>query len=256
MADDLSGARVVVTGCARGIGAAVAIQAAKSGADVAGLDMRDARETREAVEATGQRAFIAEIDAADSAAVSDFAAEASGILGGIDKWVNNAGILLARPFLEVTTEEWDRVLAVNLRGYVNGCRAAVEHMLPSGRGAIVNVSSVTDVQPVANLSPYIAAKGAIVALSKALALEYGDRGVRVNAVAPGAVDTELNAAVYTKEVRQNYNARIPLRRIATAAEIADTVIFLLSERSRYITGIELLADGGLVLNGNVGHRVR
>jgi 3-oxoacyl-[acyl-carrier protein] reductase len=128
-------------------------------------------------------------------------------------------------------------------------------MVGNGKGSIVNVSSVTDLQPIANLSAYIASKGGIVSLTRALALEFAPQGIRVNAVAPGAVDTELNADVYTDEVRANYRSRIPVGRIADADDIAGAVVFLLSDSSRYVTGVELLVDGGLVLNGNVGHRV-
>ena len=255
MSGDLAGARVVVTGCARGIGAAIALAAAEAGADVAGVDMRDVNTTMSAVERMGRRAFGYQADVSNANVVEVFASEVVRSLGGIDAWVNNAGIIVAKPFLEVSDETWQHVLATNLGGYVNGCRAAISRMVHTGGGSIVNVSSVTDIQPIANLSPYIASTGGIVALTKTLALEFAPQGIRVNAVAPGSVETELNADVYTDEVRANYRAKIPVGWIADPEHIAGPVVFLLSSASGYITGVELLVDGGLVLNGNVGHRV-
>ena len=250
----LEGARAVVTGCARGIGGAIAEAMAAAGADVAGLDLQDLSATESAVAQMGSQVIMRQADVRSQEEVMRVANEVAEAWGGIDVWVNNAGVILSRPFLELSEEDWDRVIRTNLLGYVNGCRAAITHMIAGSGGVIVNVSSVTDIQPVANLACYITSKGGVVGLTKALAVEYGPVGIRVNALAPGAVDTELNAEVWTEEVRTNYKAKSPVGRIAQPDDIAGVAVFLASESARYLTGVELLVDGGLVLNGNVGHR--
>jgi 3-oxoacyl-[acyl-carrier protein] reductase len=228
---------------------------AEAGANVAGVDVRDTSDTMTAVEGMGRRAFGYQADVSNLRDMEVFASEVVKCFGGIDGWVNDAGVIVAKPFLEISEKTWQEIMSINLGGYINGCRVAIPHMVKNGNGSIVNVSSVTDMQPVANLSAYVTSKGGIVALTKALALEFASQGIRVNAVAPGAVETDLNADVYTDEVRANYRSRIPAGRIAEPEDITGAVVFLLSDASRYITGVELLIDGGLVLNGNVGHRV-
>lgn len=253
---DLSGKRAVVTGGSRGIGQAAAIALAQAGANVASIHLPDAEhasETEAAIKRMHRDAIMVEGDMSDLIQVRAFARKVKAAWGGIDIWVNNAAQLLVRPFLEMTDEEWTSVQGSNLNGYYHGCRAALEIMVPQGTGGrIINITSVTHIQPIAGLVAYVTAKSGVLGLTKSLALEFASQGIAINAVAPGAVETPLTASTYTPAVRGAYEARIAVGRVAKPEDICGAIIYLASDAARYMCGHEILVDGGLALNGNMG----
>ncbi len=253
---ELVGQSAVVTGVSKGIGRATAVALARAGANIVGVYHRDhdgAALVKSQIEAEGREAVVIAGDTGDPALAPMLAGEALDRWGSLDIWVNNAARLMVKPLVETTDEDWHGLLAANLHGYFYGCREAARVMYRQKRGRIINITSAADILVISNLGAYIAAKGAILGLTKTLALEAAEHDVTVNALSPGATDTPLNLKAYTPEVRATYEQRIPLGRIGTEDEVADAIVFLASTASRYMTGQELVVDGGLVINGTVGH---
>lgn len=247
----LQGRVALVTGAAQGIGAACARRLAREGVQVVIADLADDRGQALATE-LGAR--YVHCDVGDKAQVDALVAGAMQAHGRIDILVNNAGIFRAAPFLDVSEADFDAVLRVNLKGAFLVGQAVARVMARAGRGSIVNMSSVNGVLAIPELASYNASKGGINQLTRAMALALAEHGVRVNAVAPGTIATELAAqAVLTSEAaRQKIMARTPMKRLGDPAEVADVVAFLASDAASYVTGEIIMVDGGrMALNYTV-----
>jgi len=244
---------VIITGAAKGIGRATAEQFAAAGARVALLDMdrSEVEQTAASIDATSQRSLALAADVSRRDEVDRAVAACISAFGGIDVVVNNAGIHFARAVDEYTDEEWDRVLAVNLKGAFQTVRASLPALRRS-KGSIVSVSSMTALVGQARGAAYVASKGALIALTRALALELAPDGIRVNCVCPAGVDTALmrNWAATLPDpeaVLRRQAAMHLLDRMATPDEIAAAIVFLSSSAASFITGIVLPVDGGATL---------
>jgi 3-oxoacyl-[acyl-carrier protein] reductase len=243
---DLAGARVVVSGAARGIGAAVAERFASAGSRVVILDR-----LADAGRATAARldAEFIEVDLAAPGSAEAAAAAGIAALDGIDVLVNVAGILLLKPLLETTAADWDAVMAVNARSMLGTMQAAARAMIAAGTGgSIVNLASMAAQTGGANEGAYAASKAAVLALTRAAALEWGAHRIRVNAVCPGYVLTDMGAATRTAEDVIAWSARSPLGRLATPEDVAAAVAFLASPDAGYLTGQVLDVSGGMMLH--------
>ncbi|MEW6151962.1 MAG: SDR family oxidoreductase [Pseudomonadota bacterium] len=235
----------LVTGAARGIGLATAKKFLAEGWRVALLDIEDELLSRAVAEiGQGEATLALTCDVSDAAALSDAMGEIEGRFGRLDALVNNAGIAVFAPLMETSEADWRSVLDVNLTGPFLCTKAAVPLMREGHGGAIVNVTSISAVRASTLRSAYGTSKAGLAHLTKQLAVELASLNIRVNAVAPGPVDTAMAKQVHTKEIRADYHDAIPLNRYGLEEELAEAIYFLSSASASYITGQILAVDGG------------
>jgi NAD(P)-dependent dehydrogenase (short-subunit alcohol dehydrogenase family) len=248
MSPSPEGRVVVVTGAGRGLGRAFALAFAEAGASVAcaDLDVGAAGQTAELVRAAGVAAVAVAVDVADEPSVQAMAAAVAGELGGIDVLVNNAAVyagIRRAPFWELDVADWDPVMAVNLKGAWLCSKACVPAMRSGGGGAIVNVASATVFSGSPQWAHYVASKGGVIAMTRVMAREAGDLGIRVNAIAPGFTLTEASRELI--EDADSYGvARGAIKRGALPEDMVGAAVFLASDASAFITGQTLVVDGG------------
>lgn len=228
----------LITGAGSGIGRAIAFEFAREGAKLllAELDEESGRQTVDQVVAAGGEARFHRCDVASEADVTAAIEACVEAYGKLDVMVNNAG---------VSQRDWDTTIAINLSGVYYGCRSAAEQMAEQGKGVIVNMASMLGIVGVGMEDPYVAAKHGVVGLTKNVAIAYGPRGVRVNCICPGWIETPMTAVIQNADaLRQQIEQQTPLGRMGKAEEIAKAALFLASDESSFVTGASLIIDGG------------
>ena len=244
----LQGKVALISGAARGMGAAEARLFANEGAKVGIADILEeqGRRLEAQIAETGGEAVFIRLDVTSEADWEQAVSTLVGRFGRLDVLVNNAGIYRHGTGEDTTVEVWDEVMDVNARGVFLGTKAALPALRAARGGSIVNISSVAGLQGGAGATAYTASKGAVRLLTKATAIQYARDGIRANSVHPGSIDTEMSAGVYPdEETRRERTSHIPLGRIGDPQEVADGVLFLASDESSYMTGSELVIDGGM-----------
>jgi 3-oxoacyl-[acyl-carrier protein] reductase len=245
----LAGKTALVTGASRGIGRAIALRLAEAGANVvvnyAGSEAA-AAETVAKVKELGREAIMIRANVANAEEVNEMFKEALERFGTIDILVNNAGITRDNLLMRMKEEEWDEVIATNLKGVFNCLKAATRPMMKQRSGKIINITSVVGVLGNPGQANYVAAKAGVIGLTKTAARELASRGITVNAVAPGFIDTDMTAGL-PEDVKASMLGQIPLGRLGRADDIAGVVLFLASDAANYMTGQTLHVDGGMYM---------
>lgn len=247
--DPLAGRVAIVTGAGRGIGRAIALALAEAGASVAlaGRNEGALMGLVEEITALDREALALPADVTDTDQVEVLVARTVEGLGGLDILVNNAGVLVVRPLLETTDEDWDTVLDTNLRGTFLCTRSAGRVLTEQGSGKVINIASHVGIVGMASVVSYCASKAGVIQLTKALAVEWAPFGVQVNAIAPGYVETDMNAEVRAQpEVLERVLRRIPAGRMGRPAELGPLAVLLASSASDFITGETVVIDGGQI----------
>jgi 3-oxoacyl-[acyl-carrier protein] reductase len=238
----------LVTGAGRGIGRSIAEVLAREGASIAacGLTLKNIEETCSRIQQKGGVATPFTVDVRNSASVQEAVNNVIDKQGRIDILVNNAGITKDMLLLRMKDEDWDEVLSTNLRGAFYFARAALKFMIKNRSGSIVNIASIMGLVGNAGQSNYAASKAGLIGLSKSMAKEVASRGIRVNAVAPGFIETDMTGSL-NEDFKEKVKARIPLGFFGTPEDVANTVLYLCSNLSRYVTGQTITVDGGMVI---------
>ena len=245
----LDGKTALVTGASRGIGRAIALRLAAEGANIAinyAGNTAKAEETKAAIEAAGGKAALFQADVSDSAQVEQMIASVLETFGSLDILVNNAGITRDGLLMRMKEEDFDAVLDTNLKGIFHVTKAVTKIMMKQRSGRIVNMASVVGIIGNAGQTNYAAAKAGVIGFTKSAARELAARGITVNAVAPGFIATDMTAAM-SEKAKEATLAAIPLRRMGTPEDVANAVLFLVSDQAAYITGQVVKVDGGMVM---------
>lgn len=243
----LEGKAALVTGGGKGIGRALALALAEAGADVAvaSRTQSDLDKVAEEIRGKGRKALAVSADTVDRQSVANMVEKTVNEFGRIDILVNNAGYATTTPFLKITEEEWDRILNVNLKGYFFAAQAAGTHMLKARYGRIINVSSAMGTAPLGFMAHYAASKGGVDSMTKSLALEWANRGITVNAIAPGYFLTDITRSAHSDDKMNNLIVqKTPMGRWGELDELTGIVVYLASEASKYTTGAVIPVDGG------------
>jgi 3-oxoacyl-[acyl-carrier protein] reductase len=245
---DLTGRVAIVTGSARGIGQAIAMKLAEVGADVVVNDIEEAAEPLEKVaaeiRAMNRQSLAVTADVSSTEDVNRLVETAVSTLGKIDILVNNAGVTRDQLIMRMSDEEWDTVLNIDLKSAFLCTRATIRHMIKQRWGRIINIASITGLVGNPGQANYASAKAGVIGLTRSIAKEVASRGITVNAIAPGAIDTKMTQQL-DEDQRQEFLKRIPLGYYGTPRDVAEAVAFLASEEARYITGQVLNVDGGM-----------
>ncbi len=236
----------IVTGAGRGIGKAVAIAFATEGADIVAVarTKEEIEETCHEVEALGRQGLAIPIDVTNADQIKEMVQKSVSQFKKIDILVNNAGVIKLTPVLELTEADWDRIIDINLKGTFLCSQATARHMIKQERGKIINIASVGAHVGSPGTAAYAASKGGIIQLTKVLAVEFGKYNINVNVVSPGLTVTSMAAYLAKERSDSQDSDRIPLRRLAKPEDIADAVLYLASSDSDYVTGQEIIVDGG------------
>jgi 3-oxoacyl-[acyl-carrier protein] reductase len=244
----LAGKVALVTGAAQGIGKAVALLLARNGADivVSDINLEKAEETAKEVQVLGRKALAIKVDVAKSDDVDKMVQAILAQFGHIDILINNAGIARDKLILRMTEEDWDVVLNINLKGTFNCTKAVVRHMSKQKSGKIVNIASVVGEMGNAGQGNYAASKAGVIGFTKTIAREFAQRGINVNVIAPGYIETPMTEALPDK-VKEDLKRLIPMDRLGKPEDVAEAVLFLVSESANYITGQVLNVNGGIYM---------
>jgi NAD(P)-dependent dehydrogenase (short-subunit alcohol dehydrogenase family) len=248
----LDGKRVIVTGGGGGIGGAIARRMALAGARIAIADLNQESAVRTA-RALGGNHLAVEVDVASLASVEAMVARVDRAMGGVDVLVHSAGVAMLRDILDVDPTDWRRVIDINLMGTYYCCLSVAKSIVArNGYGSIINIASAAAERPSRGATAYGASKGGVVTLTRGLAVDLASRNIRVNAIAPGPVETEMARKEHRPETRTTFQSMIPMGRYARPEEVASAALFLASDESSYVSGAIVPVDGGYSGAGNMG----